>query len=168
MQNHDRHETQTDSPQHNRRGTEKGRLARLHELDDYRVAEGEPDVRGWTARMPDGRDVGKVENLIVDVGALEVSYLEIALDPEKLRLAQHRNVLVPIGLVWLDDDREIVRLGLVAGELIAAPAYDPRSFSELDHQALQRRYAIGLTRSEEEFAVKTRRRPGTRVQAHVR
>ena len=168
MQNHERHETDTDSPRHNRRGTENGRLARLHEFDDYRVAEGEPDVRGWTVKMPDDRDVGRVQNLIVDLDALEVSYLEVALDRESLRLAQPRNVLVPIGLVWLDDDREIVRLGLGATELIAAPAYDPRSFSELDHQALQKRYATDLTRSKQDFAANTRRRPATRVQAQVR
>ena len=47
------------------------------------------------------------------------SYLEIALDRETLHLARPRKVLVPIGLVWLDQARKIVCLGLGEGELIA-------------------------------------------------
>ena len=148
------------------RGEETGQLARLSELDDYYVADGEPDVRRWKVKTADGRDAGKVEGLIVDLGALRVSYLEVKLDRRALRLGHSRNILIPIEAAWLDEDQQIVNLALTAVELIAAPAYDPRSFSARDHDMLQRRYAERLTRSEEELDVHKRKRLAGEV--HVR
>ena len=150
------------------RGMETGRIARLSDLDDYKVADGEPDVRGWTVKTREGREVGKVEDLVVDLGELRVAYFEVELDRAALRLGHSRRVLVPTGAARLDDGEETAYLGFTGTELIAAPAYDPRSFSQLDHEALQRRYAAYLTRSEEELAVGTRRRMAGRVEVRKR
>jgi photosynthetic reaction center H subunit len=46
------------------------RLAPMHQLDDYKVADGEPDIRGWSVRTADGRVAGKVDDLIVDTQAM--------------------------------------------------------------------------------------------------
>ena len=52
-------------------------LRRLHELDDYEVADGNADVRGWEVRDNDGRRLGRVHDLIVSVSELRVRYLDI-------------------------------------------------------------------------------------------
>jgi uncharacterized protein (TIGR02271 family) len=168
MAHHREHHAATGSSQAPERGMETGRVARLGDLDDYKVADGEPDVRGWTVRALDGREAGEVEELVVNLGELEVAYLEVALDRKALGLAYDRRVLVPIGAARLDDDEKTVFVGLTGVELIAAPAFDPRSFSQVDHEALQRRYAANLTRSEEELAVGKRRRMGGKVELRKR
>ena len=146
------------------RGMQPASMARLGDLDDYKVADGEPDVRGWTAATRDGRNAGKIADLIVDLGALKVIYLEVELHSEALRLAHARRVLVPTEAARLDENEKTAFLGLSGTELIAAPVYDPRSFTHVDHEALQRRYAGHLTRSEEELAVGTRRRMAGKVE----
>jgi hypothetical protein len=63
-----------------RPGTEAaGRLRRLHDLRDYEVADGYPDVRRWTVKTSDGTTIGEVEDLIVDTQALRVRYLVVEL-----------------------------------------------------------------------------------------
>lgn len=52
-------------------------LRRLHDLDDYDVAEGNADVRGWEVRTGDGQLLGRVNDLIVSVAELRVRYLDI-------------------------------------------------------------------------------------------
>jgi hypothetical protein len=147
---------------------ERPRVARLGKLDDYKVADEEPDVRRWHVLTSDGVRAGDVADLIVDLQAMKVCYLEVHLDKDALRLRGPRHVLVPIGAAWLEEDEKIVRTPVTAAELIAAPAYDPRSFSEADHEALRRRYAGHLTRSEEELAVGTHRRMAGKVEVRKR
>jgi len=48
--------------------TEDGvRIAPLGELRDFEVAEGYPDIRGWRVESADGREVGKVHELLIDI-----------------------------------------------------------------------------------------------------
>lgn len=56
------------------------RLAHL-EGSGYKVAEGDPDVRGWDVMDRDGSRIGEVDDLLVDTEALKVRYLEVRLDP---------------------------------------------------------------------------------------
>lgn len=56
------------------------RLASLDGLTGYKVAEGDPDVRGWDVIGRDGRRIGEVDDLLVDTAALRVRYLEVRLD----------------------------------------------------------------------------------------
>jgi hypothetical protein len=35
-------------------------LSRLSDLDDYEIASGDPDVRGWKVYSADGKEIGKV------------------------------------------------------------------------------------------------------------
>src|SRR5207237_251543 len=55
------------------------RLASLRELDHYRVAEGDADVRGWEVRTVGGREIGKVADMLVDPDAGEVVMLDVDL-----------------------------------------------------------------------------------------
>ncbi|HEX9940789.1 MAG TPA: PRC-barrel domain-containing protein [Thermoanaerobaculia bacterium] len=54
-------------------------LGRLH---NYRIAEGDPDVRGWEVLGADSRKIGEVDDLLVDTQALRVRYLDVILDPD--------------------------------------------------------------------------------------
>ena len=36
-------------------------LVPLKEVDDYKVAEGEPDIRGWNVYTATGREIGDIE-----------------------------------------------------------------------------------------------------------
>jgi hypothetical protein len=45
------------------------RLVRLSELSSYKVADGEPDIRGWDVRTISGRQLGEVAELLVDTEA---------------------------------------------------------------------------------------------------
>jgi len=81
-------------------------LARLHDLDDYEVADGQPDIRGWKVKTADGKEVGEVDGLLVDPDALEVRYVEVKVNDE-LRVGREKDfVLVPIGVARLDDDSD--------------------------------------------------------------
>ncbi|HYW31531.1 MAG TPA: PRC-barrel domain-containing protein [Gemmatimonas sp.] len=112
--------------QHNRvspTGGGSGRLTSLHDLKDYKVADGEPDVRGWTVKTIEGVKIGKVVDLVVDLEAMKVRFLKIVLNHDTLDLKDDRNVLVPISVARLNDDEDLVILNKPAGEIINLPAY---------------------------------------------
>lgn len=103
-----------------------GHLARLHDLHDYKVAHGEPHVRGWHVKTADGQKAGKVDDLIVDTEAMQVRYLDIELDKKTLKLGEDRHVLLPISGARLDEHEDEVLLGaLTATQLAALPPYRP-------------------------------------------
>lgn len=52
----------------------------LSRLQNYRISEGDPDVRGWEVLGADGRKIGEVDDLLVDTEALRVRYLNVNLD----------------------------------------------------------------------------------------
>lgn len=100
-------------------------LARLHDLSDYKVADGDPDIRRWHVKTADGRTVGKVHDLIVDTRAMKVRYMDVDLDRAELKLEGDKHVLIPIGSARLDDEHDDVRLATIgANELRTAPGYD--------------------------------------------
>jgi hypothetical protein len=51
----------------------------LSKLHNYRISEGDPDVRGWEVLGADGRMIGTVDDLLVDTEALRVRYLNVNL-----------------------------------------------------------------------------------------
>lgn len=99
------------------------RIAPLKDLDDFDVADHEPDIRGWTVRSADNEKVGKVKELIADTGAMKVRYMEVALDKKTLRLDDDRHVLVPIGAARLNDDDDEVLINRASTEFASLPAY---------------------------------------------
>ncbi len=95
------------------------KLVRLKDLDDYEVASGDPDPRGWEVKALDGRTVGTVKHLLVDTVALRVRYLEVEVDALP-GSANSRPVHVPVRSARLRDDVDevIVDLGVAAIELL--------------------------------------------------
>src|SRR5919202_5723826 len=89
--------------------TGAGGLVPLSDAKDLKVAEGNPDVRGWDVLASDGTEVGEVEDLLVDPAAMKVRYLIVELDKE-VAGTDDRRVLVPVGAARLDDDDDKVLL----------------------------------------------------------
>jgi hypothetical protein len=86
-------------------GPEPGRESRLHRLSEshhYRIASGEPDIRGWEVRNISGSHLGEVEDLLIDPHRGEVVMLDVDLDDS----ADHINL--PIRGVQLDSSRRCV------------------------------------------------------------
>jgi sporulation protein YlmC with PRC-barrel domain len=85
------------------------------------VADGEPDIRGWTVYASTGRELGTVRDLLVDTDAGEVVMLDV-----DLRRGD-RHTLAPIRAAWIDhatrrvvlDAREAER-ALAGGDAAAA------------------------------------------------
>lgn len=135
--------------------TSTGRLARLGDVTDVRIADGEPDVRGWTVKGPAGNRVGKVGDLILDTGAMKVRYLEVQLDKDVAeavarsggetdpRIAPSRYALVPIGIARLDRAHARVYLSAGAVDLIGLPEPERRVPSREHEQAVVRGYGLG-------------------------
>lgn len=86
------------------------RVAPLSALDDYEIADGYPEVRGWEVRDADDRSIGRVHDLLVDVGALRVRYLDVELASRFAVTEADRRVLVPIEAVDLDGTGDVVAL----------------------------------------------------------
>ncbi|CAN5918715.1 hypothetical protein BH24BAC1_BH24BAC1_19580 [soil metagenome] len=100
-------------------------LGRLRDFDDYEVADGSPDVRGWDVIAADGIKYVKVENLIVDPQAMKARYLEVELNKDLTPEDDERHLLVPIGLASLDEENDRVYLGDIdRATLTQIPAYD--------------------------------------------
>lgn len=83
------------------RGATPGRLARLDELDDYEVADHDPDPRGWEVVGRDGVRIGEVDHLIGDTGTMKVHYLTVDVDDDH----DERQILVPASHARLEDER---------------------------------------------------------------
>src|SRR3712207_3389633 len=88
---------------------------RLRELShsDFKIAKGQPDIRGWDVRDEHGRKFGVVGELIFDIRADKVRYMIIdIMDTPELELDK-RSVMVPIGMAELDptDRSEERRVG---------------------------------------------------------
>src|SRR5690606_11027598 len=105
----------------------KKHLYYLHELSDYKVADGYPDIRGWDVKDFDNRVIGKVDNLLVNKDSQRVVYLDIEVDksiidakhdpygrPSHSDLKEFVNkdgenhVILPIGMVDLNSDSKYV------------------------------------------------------------
>ena len=100
------------------------RLVRLEELKGFKIADGDPDIRGWEVRTPDDRKVGKVEELIVDPAERRVRYMEVKVDRKALAIDDDRHILIPIGTARLKEDgHDVLIERLPARGLAGVPAY---------------------------------------------
>lgn len=120
---------------------EGSRVVRLKDLKDYTVAKGDPDVRGWNVYANDGRRIGEVDELLVDVEAMKVRYLDIDLDRDVLSVSgaslgtsgtpattvpgtRSGHILIPIGAAQLDEKEDRVVVDLLHSLLGGLPSYE--------------------------------------------
>jgi photosynthetic reaction center H subunit len=95
---------------------------------EFKVADDDPDVRGWDVRTSDDVLIGKVDDLIVDIDMMKVRYLTVKIDRHLIGVAENRHVLVPIGEARVDDVKSDVWVDLDAARLVSLPAYETSLF----------------------------------------
>jgi hypothetical protein len=107
--------------------TQEKHLYYLSELSDYKIAGGYPDIRDWVVKDSALRTVGKVKNLLVNPRMERVVYLDVEVDHsiidakhdpygrpantdvrEFINEEGENHVIIPIGLVELNEDQEYV------------------------------------------------------------
>jgi PRC-barrel domain protein len=99
MEQHERH--QRDAAGVGPYAKERERLVSLSSLGSWRVAEGDPDIRGWEVRTVSGRQLGVVSDLLIDSDAGEVVMLDVDLP------GTDRHTFVPIRVVQIDRVRRL-------------------------------------------------------------
>jgi hypothetical protein len=125
-------------------------LRRLRDLTDFEVADGNPDVRGWTVRGNDGQALGTVYELIVDVEALKVRYLDVELDARFQINAYENHILLPIGVASLDaEDDNVFVSGLNSESVLSYPPYTEIQITRDYEEAMLR--ALGVSPAAEDF-----------------
>lgn len=130
------------------------KLFKLSELDDFRVAKGDPDIRGW--RLVDGthNPIGNVKELIADPRAERVRYMDVVLDREFWKSDDERHVLIPIGAAHVDEEDDKVIVDKVDREkLLASPHYKGEAITRDFEHGLIDKIAPGTKKlaSDEEF-----------------
>lgn len=74
----------------------------LSGLKEFRISKGEPDIRGWDVSTLNGREVGRVDDLLVDTDAGEVVMMDVAMR------GSDRHVELPIRSAQIDQQRNRV------------------------------------------------------------
>jgi sporulation protein YlmC with PRC-barrel domain len=124
------------------------RIAPLGEVDDFKVAEGYPDVRGWRVHATDGTEVGKVHELLVDLDSLRTRYLDVRLTTEVAAAPEDRDVLVPIGAANIDNDHDIVTIPLTAERVGLLPPFTHTGITREQEYEVRRHFTFGRTAAE--------------------
>ena len=112
------------------------RLVHLADARELKVADGDPDIRGWTVRTADGKGVGIVHDLIVDADSMKVCYIEARIDSAVLSGSHDQFALIPIRSAALDHEHDVVNLN--------AAIVDVRSLSPSDREALSENAASSV------------------------
>jgi len=124
--------------------TEDGvRIAPLGDLRDFEVAEGYPDIRGWRVESADGREVGKVHELLVDIDNMRTRYLDVRLASDVAATPGDRDVLVPIGTAQVVDGKDVVRVPLTAERVSLLPLYDHGRLTRTHELEVRRHFSLG-------------------------
>jgi len=93
-------------------------MTRLSAMRDFRVADNDPDPRGWQVVTEEGTKIGRVRDLIVDRAALKVHYLEVELDPAYQEPNVESRVLVPADFAQLSTENKRLLLSGVTREAL--------------------------------------------------
>ncbi|MFD2785959.1 PRC-barrel domain-containing protein [Hymenobacter rubripertinctus] len=125
-------------------------LRRLRDLTEFEVADDNPDIRGWAVRGADGRQFGQVVELIVDVDALKVRYLDVELDASLGLSERDRHILLPIGVAALDEDADNVFVpSLTYQSVTEYPSYAEIQITREYEQAMLRALKLPLPAAAE-------------------
>jgi len=124
------------------------RIAPLGEVDDFEVAEGYPDVRGWRVDAADGTEIGKVHELLVDLDAMRTRYLDVRLTTEVAAAPEDRDVLVPIGAANIEQDHDVVRIPLTAERVGLLPPYLHGPLTREQEYEVRRHFTFGRAAAE--------------------
>jgi photosynthetic reaction center H subunit len=122
------------------------RVGPLSDMSDFKVADNDPDVRGWDVISADGRKIGEVEDLIVDTSAMKVRYLDVDVDKDYRADKDHR-ILIPIGQAQLHEKEDHVHVNALSStEVRAAPRYSGK-WSRTEEETVRRHYGTDTGRT---------------------
>ena len=108
------------------------RLIPMRELRDYKVVDGEPDIRGWSVFTATGRELGEIEDLLVDPELGEVVMVDVDLKRDD------RHTLAPIKAAWIDREHRRVVLNTSMFDVDdAIPALNRRAES-IESESIRR------------------------------
>jgi hypothetical protein len=112
----------------------------LKDLDEYKLAEDYPDIRGWDVIDAEGRTIGSVGHLLVSKREERVVYLDVEIDKAVLQFDRdaldnptdegvrgfidsdnEEHLIVPIGVATLDEERHKVLTTRVDYRAFARP-----------------------------------------------
>jgi sporulation protein YlmC with PRC-barrel domain len=124
--------------------TEDGaQIAPLSELKDFQVSEGYKDIRGWRVDSADGKEVGKVHDLLVDLDGMRTRYLDVRLHSAIAASHGDRDVLIPIGSARIADEGDVVVVPLTAERVTLLPMYDHGVLSRTYESEVRRHFTLG-------------------------
>lgn len=89
---------------------DKRHLFRMNELDDYKLVDNEPDVRGWDIVDREKEKIGVVQEFIVDIDKEKVRYLDIVATSDLSIEGGDRHFIVPIGVARIDETNNRVEV----------------------------------------------------------
>lgn len=95
-------------------------LYRLNELNDYKVAGDDPDVRGWSIVDRDNQEFGVIQELIVDPEREKVRYLDVIPGASGSDRKEEDHLLIPIGVARIDNDRGRVQVSDIDKEMLTS------------------------------------------------
>lgn len=110
-------------------------LRRLSEMEEFQVAAGEADIRGWPLVDARDRRAGTIEDLLFDPGAEKVRYALLRPQGDSARPMTP----IPIGLLEIaEDDHEVHAPTLSRDDLQALPPYYPGHFNRTEEDLVLR------------------------------
>jgi stress response protein YsnF len=100
-------------------------LRRMSDIKkDYEVADDHEDVMDWDVVGRDGTKIGEVEDMIVDMQAMKVRYLEVELDDDLPGVQDDHRVLIPVGIADLDySNKNVLVSSLDSSMATSFPSY---------------------------------------------
>jgi hypothetical protein len=113
-------------------------LSYLNELSDYKVSDSDKDVRSWNVKDAEGKIIGKIDDLLISKKDNRVVYLNMEVDKSLIddnykpyarsnyagsedytNKEGEDHLIIPIGMVNLDIDDEIVHTPKLSGRTFA-------------------------------------------------
>jgi hypothetical protein len=92
--------------------TNSNRLIALGD-SDYKISDGQPNIKGWKVKDADGLIYGEVDELLFNPASRKVRYMVVDTDENNFDL-DRRKILVPIGLATLHEQDDDVYLDSVS------------------------------------------------------
>lgn len=121
-------------------------LQRMEDLENWTIAEGEPDIRGWDILTEEGDHVGKVHDLIASPKTQHVYFILAQIGG--LWGMGGRQVLVPLDRIHLNRENHQVRIDAPRDRL--ENAIEWRSGEEIDYAGAYRYWSEeGMARRAE-------------------
>ena len=105
--------------------TRMDRLVPLADLSGYKIADGDPDPRGWAVLASDGTRLGRIDDLIVDPEARAARYFDVLLDEDTV-LDHREHILVPADAVHIGEEEhqeKQIALAATTEDVRALPRY---------------------------------------------